>query len=236
MAKLLIDGDILIYRACAAVEQEVEFDDVHILHSKFGDALANYIEQLHDLFEQAETEECVIAISDKQNWRKDICSYYKANRANVRKPLVFSRLRQYVIDNSDSIIMPRLEADDVLGILATEHPDDYIIWSLDKDLMQVPGLHLVDDEVITVTPEEGERFWKYQTLVGDTADNYKGAPGIGPVKANKILGMSDTWGSVAVAFKGDTEAYEINKAVSRILQAGEYNPDTYEVTHERRFI
>ena len=35
-------------------------------------------------------------------------------------------------------------------------------------------------------------FW-YQMLVGDTVDNIKGCPGIGPVKAKKVLepGMSE---------------------------------------------
>ena len=38
-----------------------------------------------------------------------------------------------------------------------------------------------------VTPEEGLRFFYSQILIGDSADNIKGAYRVGPVRANKML-------------------------------------------------
>lgn len=89
---------------------------------------------------------------------------------------------------------PGLEADDVLGILATHSTlvkGEKIIVSHDKDLGQIPGLHLnpmsPDEGVYRIAPAFARRLLAYQVLVGDSTDNYPGRPGCGPVKAEKIL-------------------------------------------------
>src|SRR5690606_18998991 len=83
---------------------------------------------------------------------------------------------------------PMLEGDDVMGILQTNGEyDEPVIWSLDKDLKQIPGLHIRNDEVVEITKEEGDRFHMFQTLVGDVTDGYPGCPGVGHVIAEKAL-------------------------------------------------
>lgn len=81
-----------------------------------------------------------------------------------------------------------------------------IICSLDKDLRMIPGNHYSFEisGKITKGPNAGKTWTKpmekvfvdehqalwnfyYQMLVGDTADNIKGAAGIGPKKAPAIL-------------------------------------------------
>jgi 5'-3' exonuclease len=76
-----------------------------------------------------------------------------------------------------------------------------IICSLDKDMLQVPGMHYsweisggpilkrwVKPAILQeITPLEGLRKFYTQMHTGDTADNVKGVEGIGPVKAAKML-------------------------------------------------
>ncbi len=191
MTTLLIDADMLLYRSCVAVEKDVPFDDTwHILMSSMEDAKGVFYEFLHELKELAGTDDFILCYSDPaENFRKDLPGVeYKAHRVGQRKPLCYSALKDYTTERYLYCQLPRLEADDVLGILMTNGTvDDPVLWSLDKDLKQIPGQHLVDDEIITVTPEEGEFFHMYQTLVGDTADGYKGCPGVGDTKAVKYL-------------------------------------------------
>ena len=77
-----------------------------------------------------------------------------------------------------------------------------------------------------------DRFHLYQTLVGDQTDNYKGCPGVGPVKAETALGANPTWASVVGCYEkaGLTEEDALVQArVARILRHGEYNKMTCEV-------
>ena len=72
----------------------------------------------------------------------------------------------------------------------------------------------------------------YQTLVGDSTDNYKGCPGIGPKKASAMLDIDPSWDTVAGAFQkaGLTEAEALVQAqVAKILRHEDYNFDLEEV-------
>ena len=127
---------------------------------------------------------------------------------------------------------PRLEADDVLGIVATNGSiDDFVLVSPDKDMQQIP-VRLYDLKTeYTQTPEAAElKLWE-QTLCGDSTDGYKGCPGIGPKKAGIILDKAkgDYWPAVVKAFKeaGQTEADALrNLRLARILQASDYDATT----------
>ena len=57
-------------------------------------------------------------------------------------------------------------------------PQDIIV-SGDKDMMTLPGQHYKEAEVVKVTKWEADVAFYKQTLVGDSADNYPGCPGIG---------------------------------------------------------
>ena len=66
---------------------------------------------------------------------------------------------------------------------------------------------------------------KYQTMVGDVADNFKGAVGFGPKKTTKWLkDKGATWNSVLDAFlsAGQTEDdCNTNAILARILHTHE---------------
>ena len=72
----------------------------------------------------------------------------------------------------------------------------------------------------------------YQTLIGDTADNYKGCPKIGEVRAKRILDEDCSWEAVVRAYvaNGSTEEEAlVNARLSFILQKGYYNKTKKEV-------
>lgn len=192
--KLIVDGDIVLFRSCAAAEREAVFGRTHVLYSDFEDARHIMEGMLAELEEVANAEEVILALSHKKNWRRNIFKDYKGNRKDTRKPLAYYELEEYAVQHFETLRFTGIEADDIMGIYADR--DDYAIWSLDKDLMQCPGHHLIDDEIVYVEVADGDRFHSYQTLVGDPTDNYGGCPGIGDKVANDFLDNPFKWEQV----------------------------------------
>ena len=189
--KLILDGDMLVHRSCTAVEKDTRFQEKwHILFSKFSDAWNVLQDTLHDLGDTAGTEEFVMVFSDPEvNWRKLYDPTYKEDRKGTRKPLAYWDVREALEEQYESHMLPTLEGDDTMGILMTTDPGPYelVMWSGDKDLKQIPGLHIDDDEVVSVSEQDGDFFHMYQTLAGDVTDGYSGCPGVGGKIAEKCL-------------------------------------------------
>lgn len=189
--KLLLDGDMIVHRSTVAVEKDTRFlDRYHILFSDFNDAWGVLQSYLADLTDAAGTDDVVFCFSDPEvNWRKALVDdTYKASRVSSRKPLAYWAVVEEIERLYPFERRPMLEGDDVLGILQTSaESGSTIIWSLDKDLKQIPGLHLRDDEVVEITREEGDRFHLFQTLAGDVTDGYSGCPGVGKEVAQRAL-------------------------------------------------
>jgi len=211
MTTLLVDGDIVAYQAATANEHTIDWGDgLWTLHS-FADEVYQYAENMiTTLLSQAGCSNALILLTDGPVFRKDVDPEYKANRIGKRKPVCLPQVRKMMVSNMKTMSTDGLEADDLIGIFATKSPKDYIVWSPDKDLRQIAGSHLIDGKVITITEEEGERSFWMQVLTGDTADNYKGCIGVGPVKAEKVLDADDgltVWQKVVKAYEkaGQTE-------------------------------
>lgn len=231
MTLLLIDGDIIAYKAAASAEVATNWGNGQwTLHSFEPDVEVRVEDQIHKLLE-APVQDCVIAFTDKKNFRKDVAPYYKANRKDTRKPMLLDYAKKYMSLQYNTIMYRNLEADDVLGILGTKNRDT-IIWSEDKDLLTIPAKHWINGEVVEITEAEANYQFLYQTLIGDSTDNYKGCPTIGPKTANKILSSGCTWEAVVEAFKSKGLSEEValeNARLARILRDGEYNTETGEV-------
>jgi DNA polymerase-1 len=237
MTTLLVDADIVLYRAASSVECEVEFEeDVWVLWTDENEALEAFHNSLTALCEQANTNSYLLCFSDSSNFRKSLYSDYKGNRTQ-RKPMGFKAIRERVFEEyKDKVIVwPWLEADDVIGIYATTYPD-MLIWSADKDLRQIPGKHVTEFGIVDISQQEADRWFYTQTLIGDTADNYKGCPGIGPVKAENIIklaeGTGKEWFFVVAAYlkAGLTEADALVQArLARILRASDWDESKQEV-------
>ncbi len=189
--RLLIDGDMIVHRSTVAVEKDTRFlDRYHILFSDFEDAWGVMQSTLADLTDIAGTDDVVFVFSDPDlNWRKELVDPdYKSNRKGSRKPLAYWSVIEEIEKQYETARAPMLEADDLLGIMQTKAaPGETCIWSLDKDLKQIPGLHVRDDELVEITVEEGDNFHLFQTLAGDTTDGYDGCPGVGKEVAKRVL-------------------------------------------------
>ena len=233
MTLLLIDADIVAFKAAASAETPVNWGDgLWTLHSFEQDVALRIDEQIQKLEEEAPVQDVALALSDKENFRKKIADYYKANRTNVRKPMLLQYARQYMVDKYNTIMYRGLEADDVIGILGSKSSET-IIWSEDKDLQTVPAKHWLNGEVVEISLEDANRFHLVQTLVGDPTDNYKGCPSVGYKTAEKILAEDCSWDAVVKTYqsKGLSEAVALENArLAFILRDGYYDTDTGEVT------
>lgn len=240
---LLADGDILAYRAAAACSEYVSFEGDE--EGTWITDLAGAIEKLDEDIEKAldliEPDKFVVPVSDSLNFRTSFFPAYKANRDPAKRPPILSDVKKYLQQTYDAPVWKHLEADDVIGIVASSNPEA-VIWSLDKDLYTIPGRMIRAAEieegytVVETSEAEADWFWMYQTLTGDAADNYKGCPGIGPKRAEKILQdcttLEEMWEAVVEAYrsKGFGPRLALQQArCARILRAPDWNPKTCEV-------
>ena len=140
-------------------------------------------------------------VSGGRNFRKDIDPSYKANRT-LPDPKHRETLRQHLIKDWGAYECVGYEADDQCGI-EQKQDGSTIIVAIDKDLLQVPGLHyswpivrkgqvLRDHRWLEIDEETGFRNFFTQALTGDTSDNIKGIYGIGEKKAEKLLANCHT--------------------------------------------
>ena len=127
--------------------------------------------------------------------------------------------------------MDQLEADDAMGIYATQHPGNIIV-SPDKDMKQIPGKLYNLEDTFTITPEEGAKWHLIQTLAGDQTDGYSGVPGIGVKRAETLFNKEGyNWATVVKAFE-DKELTEedalLNARLARILTIEDYDTTRQE--------
>jgi DNA polymerase-1 len=187
-ATLLIDGDEYLYKACAALETEVQWDEQnHVLACNAEEAWDVFVGSIEKIKDALDAETGYLAFTGKGNFRQAIYPPYKNHRPK-RKPMCYGLLRERAQQHFKCHSVDGLEADDVLGIWATSGKfGDTIVVSSDKDMQTLPTRIYRGGEVVTVSVSEANYFWLFQTLTGDTADGYPGCPGIGKVKAEKLL-------------------------------------------------
>lgn len=227
---LLIDGDEFLFKACAALEQEIRWDDYnHVLYVNEEQAWDNFIGMIRRIEERFDSKNVLLCFSKcdtaTPNFRLAIDSTYKAHRKDARKPMCYAVLRERVEGTYKVQTFPGLEADDVMGILGTRPGAKTIIVSQDKDMKGLPTT-VWDGKDIHVIDQAAADYWHmYQTLVGDSADGYKGCPGVGPVKAEKLLAskpeLESAWPIVVEAYEKAklTEQDAITQArLARILR------------------
>ncbi len=223
-----IDADFLVYWIGYACQRTLDFDDGWT--TSMGDQqqaaqrLEIEVEKYRDHFPGAHI---IFCLSDTEaNFRKDILPTYKGNRgpSSAARPVLFEYIRGWFSDNGHTECWANLEADDILGILATR--DGAAMVTVDKDLLCVPGytIHPQTFQQIHTTAPEADLFHLTQTLIGDAVDGYKGCPGIGKAKAPRVL-EEGTWAEVVGAYEkaGLTEEDALVQArVAHILRDGEY--------------
>lgn len=241
---LLIDADILAYTAATKGQRTYDFGGEKLVAvGDLDDVIPVVDEQVQEWLADLDADRALLCLScpSEDGWRRALYAPYKAHRP-ITKPALLGPIKDYMRANFEVRERPALEADDVMGILST-HPTlikgRKIIVSIDKDMRTIPGwLYNPDkDKEPQQISREVANYWHlYQTLVGDSADNYPGCPGIGPVKADAALEgqytLAQMWERVVGLFesKGLTEKDALLQArLARICRHTDYDFKRKEV-------
>lgn len=207
MMIILVDGDVIAYRASFAKEG-----------ASLDEAKEKTDELMDDIiFNTTQREEEVeVFLTGKGNFRYTLSPSYKANRKDTPKPEHLSDVRNYMVDMYGAVVSKGQEADDLIAIRATELAYNCTIVSTDKDFKQIPCTHYNPVKNVTFVVEEFEAtlFFYTQILTGDRADNIEGIYGIGPVKAGRLLESATTeeelYERVMTAYEGNEELVTMN--------------------------
>jgi 5'-3' exonuclease len=243
---LLVDADIVAYKVSFRCEDKFSWGDTG--DSTVVDEVKALRETnllLKEYCDLLDADRIVVCLSDPDaNFRKQYNESYKSNRKDVVAPQLLMYVKHYLANEYQSFIRPRLEADDIMGILATSGDKfvkgDKIIVSEDKDMRTIPAKvyhpHHKELGVLDISRLDADRFLLWQVLTGDATDGYPGCPGIGPksVYAEEIIGADreELWDIVleAYASKGMTEDDAILQArMAHILRAESYNFKTKKI-------
>jgi len=180
--RLLLDGDILVYRVGFACDDE---EEEALVCATVDRAVSGIL--IDCPFEGSVS----VFISGENNFRNEIATTapYKGNREGKRRPVWKEQIREHLVQHWDASVSDNQEADDDIAIEATKDLASAVIISIDKDFLQVPCRHwnFVKQQLTSVTPEEGLLWFYQQILIGDRIDNIIGSEGIGPVKSRKLL-------------------------------------------------
>ena len=171
----LLDADIIAYRCSASAEKEPLYV-----------ALSRMDELIKRILYENNTEDYQCFLGGEGNWRTAIYPEYKANRKDTPRPQWLKDCKNYLRESYKATSEDGLEADDLLGIYATEYGLDSVICSIDKDLLQIPGNHYqweisgtgpsgkqwIKPAYMGITsPLQGLRRFYGQVISGDGTDN-----------------------------------------------------------------
>ena len=189
----------------------------------------------------------IIVIFDAKgkNFRHELFPDYKANRPPMPDDLrcQIEPIHQIIkAMGLPLLIVPDVEADDVIGVLAnqaTDNKHDVIISTGDKDMAQLVTEHVTLVNTMTDTKMDvagvQEKFGvrpdqiiDYLALIGDTVDNIPGVPKCGPKTAVKWLTQFESLQGVI------EHAHEIKGKVGENLRDSlEFLPLSYELAIDR---
>jgi len=212
----LLDAYALIFRSYYAFIKNPRITSKGMNTS----AIFGFLLTLREVLQkQKPTHIAVVFDTSAPTFRHDMYKDYKANRdetpEDIKKavPYIKRLIEAYKIPIID---YPGFEADDVIGTLAKKASEKGFVTYMmtpDKDFAQ-----LVSDNIFMFKPsrsgnesvkwgvEEVKREFSVQrpeqvidilALMGDTADNIPGAPGVGPKTAMKLI---SEYGSVEELF------------------------------------
>ena len=203
----LIDGSGYIFRAYYALPPLSRKSD-----GLPTGAVNGFCNMLFKLLEDSKSEDnkekpthfAVIFDSARKNFRNEIYSDYKANRADAPDDLIpqFDYIRKSVLAfNLPSIELLNYEADDLIATYVEnilKAGAKVTIVSSDKDLMQLykKNVRIYDpmknkfinnDDVIKKFGVNPDKVIDVQALAGDSSDNVPGVPGIGVKTAAELI-------------------------------------------------
>ena len=196
---ILVDGSSYLFRA---------FHGLPPLVNSKGQptgAIKGVISMLRRIPQDYPGSKVVVIFDAKgKNFRHEMFPDYKANRPPMPDDLrsQIEPIHQIIkAMGFPLLIVPDVEADDVIGVLANQATDskhDVIISTGDKDMAQLVTEHVTLVNTMTDTKMDvagvQEKFGvrpdqiiDYLALIGDTVDNIPGVPKCGPKTAVKWL-------------------------------------------------
>lgn len=208
MKTAILDADVIVHRACSYVEARPMgevwgFTPEAQIQSICDDIIEQWLEW-------STCYELILAFTGEgECHRRNYLPAYKRNRTNPKPENYYDALQE-LTSRYESVSLPNLEGDDIMGLWLTRGDADVII-SPDKDIYTIPGVVLripyKEEEKPLLKHNslvDANRFYFKQALTGDSVDGYKGAPGIGRVQAEKALKdlvcITDMWEKVRNMF------------------------------------
>jgi len=210
----LVDGSAYIYRAYHAVAPLTNSEGMPT-HAVFG-----FMNILRRLLKEKKPQYLAVAFDMRGPvFRHEIYPEYKANRPPMPEDLAVQI--PYIKELVRAMNIPcfetqGVEADDIIATAAkvlSGQGNKVIVVSGDKDLLQ-----LVDDHVVMWDPMKNkimdsaaieekynvkpEQLLDCYSLMGDSADNVPGVPGVGPKTAEKLINLHETLEGVYEALEG----------------------------------
>ena len=206
---LLVDGNSLLFRAYYATA----FGRIlKTSYGKYTNAVVAFNNMMTNAINDIKPDHILVAFDTKdKTFRHEMFEDYKGHRSKAPEELVeqFETVRELI----DAAGIARLEisgfeADDIIGSFAKQHPDkEMVILTSDRDMLQ-----LVDDNITLLLMRKGvsdilevnmdnfeeeyevrpDQIIDMKAMMGDSADNIPGIPGIGEKTALKLLKQFDT--------------------------------------------
>lgn len=232
---LVMDGDWLVYQAMSAAEFDASWEEEvwHRCcdHAKAREILLESISSYASRKKAWKGADIILAFTDSVNWRKVLVDpTYKENRAVTKKPVGYFEFLTTVFADERfvSIREPRLEGDDVMGIIGSDPVlfgyEKAVLVSCDKDFKTIPNcdfLWCTTGNILRQTRETADYWHTFQTIKGDITDGYGGIPGWGDTAEEFIKEPFIVEPVVSVLKSGKNKGQEVTKWVKRPLEAGE---------------
>lgn len=144
-------------------------------------------------------EKFIYFLTMGKSFRNDLLVTYKENRRAIR-PDTVKQLKEYIINSfnipddehfpSEVILKEGYEADDLICDMYREDIENYVLCSIDKDILyNMVGRHinLYDISEVTTNEFEAEEHFYKQIIKGDTVDNIPNLlPGVGDSRLEKL--------------------------------------------------
>lgn len=202
---LLIDGENILHQSFH------KFEKLKSTDGKPSGAIFGFFKSLHMYLTRFEPDEVYISFDNGHSpVRMKLLPNYKGHRKNIsvdyeslqsQKAIIMKMLGMlrinYIFDKNNNTVY---EGDDFLAYLAIKkfQSEKVILISSDKDFNQLLNKNLRiynprKDEIIRLENckdlfgYHANETVEYLAMVGDISDDISGFPGIGPVKARKIL-------------------------------------------------
>ena len=230
----LIDGSGYIFRAYYALPPLSRKSD-----GLPTGAVNGFCSMLFKLLEDSKSKDnkekpthfAVIFDSARKNFRNEIYSEYKANRAEAPDDLVpqFEYIRKSVdAFNLPSVELLNYEADDLIATYVEQILNEgakVTIVSSDKDLMQLykknvriydpmKNKFILPEDILNKFGVKPDKIIDVQALAGDSSDNVPGVPGIGVKTAAELI---NRYGSLEKLFEKAKEIKQ-NKRRETIIK------------------